>query len=515
MNVNNAIMLGLCCQAGALPATAGQAPEIPEKPNVIFIYADDMGMGMLSCMGQKEFSTPNIDALYRQGTHFSHAYGCMVSAASRASLLTGYNDIRKEKINVSNGGALLLDPATVTEEQVAAIEAAIDSTDVNLPEDDLYLPQVFKKAGYVTCEIGKLEYGWTATRDQMRRHGWDHYYGYLDHVGCHGYYPPFMFEDGRIEMIDGNTHADCAKTRENETPEAFKARWDMTGKAVYSQDLFDSKMLSFINENKDRPFFLFHPSQLPHGPVMIPSVSDQVKDNPRLTQIEKEYASMVIRLDSVVGMLVDEVKRLGIDHKTIFIFASDNGHEIYYMQKGRVNKPWGRYDDWNSVYYSDTHGDVFNGNGGLRGFKRQNSEGGPRIPLIVSWPGVIPAGNEIDGFMSMYDLLPTFADFLGVSLSAEHPKDGISLLPALAEGRPLTKERDIVYSSYQGPAIVSADGYKVRFNHAAQDYDMYNLLADPQERHNIAAEEPERFAALKARLLEACDGDIKKGYCFY
>lgn len=106
--------------------------KVVEKPNVILIYADDMGMGMLSCMGQKEFITPNIDRLFRQGTQFTHAYGCMVSAAARASLLTGYYDVRKEKIKVSGGGALLLDPATVTENDISRIENNIDKNDVIL-----------------------------------------------------------------------------------------------------------------------------------------------------------------------------------------------------------------------------------------------------------------------------------------------------------------------------------------------------------------------------------------------
>ena len=499
----------------SVPSAAQTAKATTDKPNVILVYADDMGMGMLSCLGQRQIMTPNIDRVFRQGTQFTHAYGCMVSAASRASLLTGYSDIRKEKIRVSGGGQLLLDPATVTDKQVAAIEANIDRNDVNLPAGDLYLPQVFKKADYVTGEIGKLEYGWTATRNQMTRHGWDYYYGYLDHVGCHGYYPPFVFENGKVVSINGNTHKDCAKTGEPETDATYAARWNMEGKTVYSQDLFDAKMKEFIRENKDRPFFLFHPSQLPHGPVMIPSVNPQVKDNPNLTQIEKEYASMVLRLDSVVGMLLDEVEVQGIADKTMFIFASDNGHEIYYAKSGRVSKPFGAYDDWNTKYYSDTHGDVFNGNGSLRGFKRQNSEGGPRIPLAMYLPGKIPAGVRCDQFVSMFDLIPTFADMLGVKLSSSYPKDGISILPTIMHGDSIPKKRTIAYSSYQGPAIVSNEGYKVRYNTIAKDYDMYYLLDDPQERKNVAGKYPEKLEELKALLLKACDGNIDKGKCGY
>lgn len=498
-------------------ATMMAQENIPAvRPNVIFIYADDMGMGMLSCLGQKEFRTPNIDKLFSKGVQFTHTYGCMVSAASRASLLTGYNDIRnKDKINVSNGGLLLLEPATYSEREVTSIEARIDQNDKTLPEGDYYLPQIFKQAGYVTAEIGKLEYGWTATRNQMKRHGWDYYYGYLDHVGCHGYYPPFLFENGEIVPVAGNTLKDCGKTMEPETGEAFAARWNMAGKTTYSQDLFDDKMIEFIRTNKDKPFFLFHPSQLPHGPVMIPEVNERVRNNTHLTQIEKEYASMVIRLDDVVGKLMAEVETLGIADKTMFVFASDNGHEIYYAQKGRVNKPFGRYNDWDNRYYSDMHGDVFNGNGSLRGFKRQNSEGGVRVPLAFYLPEILPKGMQVTQYASMYDLIPTFADLLNIELSSQYPKDGLSIWPTITNQMALPHDRTIIYSSYQGPAIVRQDGYKVRYNTFAKDYDMYFLPSDPQERTNIASSQPEIFQELKSLLLEACDGSIDKGRCNY
>ena len=504
----------LGCCALALPGIS-QARHRVEKPNVIFIYADDMGMGMLSCMGQKEFETPNIDHLFHQGTQFDHAYACMVSAASRASLLTGYYDVRKEKVRVSGGGALLFDPATMQPSEIEAVEARIDARDVVLPEGDYYLPQVFQQAGYVTGQIGKLEYGWTATRQQLRRHGWDQYYGYLDHVACHGYYPPYVFENGEIVMIEGNTRKNCAKTLEPETDAAYADRWNREGKQQYAQDLFDTKIKDFIRENKDRPFFLYHPTLLPHGPVMIPEVHPAVKNNPRLTQIEKEYASMVLRLDSVVGMILEEVERQGIAGRTLIVFASDNGHEIYYAQKGRVSKPFGRYNDWNRNYYSAAHGDVFNGNAGMRGFKRLNSDGGIRVPMAVYAPGMFPAGVHCPEFVSICDWIPTFAEILDVPLSEKYRKDGVSIWKTMTKGRSLPAERYIVYSSYYGPAIVTNQGLKVRYNTFAKDYDLYNVLEDPQERKNIASEMPEEFARLKALLIRECDGNIEKGICQY
>ena len=113
----------------------------------------------------------------------------------------------------------------------------------------------------------------------------------------------------------------------------MRERWERNGKAVYSQDLFLDKMLSFIRENKDKPFFLFHPTQLPHGPVAIPAVHPELAANPELTPIEKEYASMIKLLDDHVGIIMNELRDLGLDKNTIIVFAADNGHEIYYSQK--------------------------------------------------------------------------------------------------------------------------------------------------------------------------------------
>lgn len=158
-------------------------------PNIIYIYADDMGMGMLSAYGQQQFTTPNIDRLVQQGTSFSRAYGCMLSAPARASLLTGYHDCHgTDKWNISRGAAFSVSLSDTA--SIAKMEKEINAEDIRLPEGDFYLSQIFKKAGYTTAQIGKLEWGFTATRKQMRDHGWDYYYGYLDHVRCHGFYPP-------------------------------------------------------------------------------------------------------------------------------------------------------------------------------------------------------------------------------------------------------------------------------------------------------------------------------------
>lgn len=487
--------------------------QAQKRMNVIYIYADDMGKGMLSAYGQEQFTTPHIDRLIEQGTSFSNAYGCMLSAPSRASLLTGYHDCHTDKWRITNGAKYMFDVKDTAD--IVTIEEQLDDQDVRLPAGDDYLPQIFKKAGYATAQIGKLEWGFTATRKQMREHGWDYYYGYLDHVRCHGYYPPFLFDNGSIVEIKGNTHRSGGKSIENETDATRRERWDRNGKEVYSQDLFLDKILTYIRENKDRPFFLYHPTQLPHGPVAIPAIHPELAGNPHLTTIEKEYASMIKLLDDNVGVIVAELERLGIADHTIVIFSSDNGHEIYYSQKGRCEKPYRNmstghlFDNFKDKYYSTEGGDVFNGNASMAGLKRSNLEGGIHIPLVFYCKGFIPQGKVSEALVSNYDFLSTMADMLDVPLHAR--KDGQSFLPALLSGKVPQGKRSLFFGSNEGPAIIQSDGWKLRFYLPGNTCELFYLPDDPQERHDLSKEHPERVKQMKALLLKECDGNVENG----
>ncbi|MFB9054804.1 arylsulfatase [Formosa undariae] len=483
------------------------------KPNVILIYADDLGRGLLSVEGQKIIKTPNIDKLAHEGMRYENAYGVMFCAPARASLITGYHDVHGDRWKLTSGGIYKnISSGKMTQEE---IETRLNEKTGPIGDDEVFLPQVFKESGYVTGEVGKLEWGFSVSDRDMKRHGWDYYYGFLDHVRCHGFYPPFLFENGNLVNIEGNTRADSGKTIERETEKAFADRWDMEGKAQYSQNIFLEKILGFIRENKDKPFFLYHPTQLPHGPVSIPEVAEEYKNDERLTQIEKEYASMVKMLDDHVGIIMDELKTLGIDDNTIVIFTGDNGHEIYYTEEGRIVKPTRNmqtgeaFDEINTKYYSDIAGDVFDGNDGMAGLKRTNWEGGVRVPLIARWPGKIKAGVTSNQLVANYDLMATFADLTGFSLPED--KDGISYLPNLlgSEGE---AHDYVVYSSFFGPSIVTKEGWKLR--HYAKDniFQLYNLRDDYKEEHNIIDSNKEKAEQLKQILIDECNGDLSNGW---
>ncbi|MFV0607059.1 MAG: sulfatase-like hydrolase/transferase [Niabella sp.] len=485
------------------------------KPNIIFIMADDLGAGMLSYYGQQYFSTPHIDRLGKKGIVFENAYASTYCAPSRASFLTGYSDCRKGRYVLTQAGIYrqtAMGKLTDAEAQQAVDEAIGKEPDVQ------HLPQMFKKAGYVTGQIGKLDYGFATTEKQLTNHGWDYHYGYYDHEQCHGFYPMFQHENGKRIEIPGNTHSDAAKTGEwgCDSMEERK-RWDMTGKKVYSQDMFLQKILAFVRTNKDKPFFLYHSTQLPHGPVAIPAIHPGLALQKNLTDIEKAYASMVKRLDNDIGVIQQELEQLGIAENTIIIFSSDNGHEIYTAYKGRIEKPIKNmqtgesFNDVTNKYYSETGGDVFNGNNGMAGLKTSNWNGGVKVPLFIYWPKKFKTGIISKKLVTNYDFFTTMAQMLHVSIKEK--KDGISYLSELEkDSRPNTKKkRSIAFASFMGPALVRSDGWKLRYFASKQLYQLYYLPNDYKEANDMSAQYPAKVAEMKAILLEKCDGDIKNG----
>jgi len=482
------------------------------KPNIIYIYADDLGRGMLSCYGQKLFKTPNIDRLAAEGMRFEHAHGCAVCAPARASLLTGYHDCHAGAWSYTTGGVYKnISRGQMTYDEVREL---VNNTSFNERADEEFLATLARKAGYVTGQVGKLEWGFSTTPERLARHGWDYHYGYYDHVRCHGFYPPFLFEDGRRVDIAGNTDIDCGRTpNSSECPENLAKRRDLTGKAVYSQDLFNEKIDAFIRNNADGPFFLYHPSQLPHGPISVPEIHPGVRDVEGITEYEKEYASMVLRLDDTVGMILNTLEELGILDSTMIIFAADNGHEVYYKEEGRCHHRWdlaGReFDNITYHYTSLRGGDVFNGNDGFSGKKLASLEGGTRIPFIVRWSAIAEKGTVSEHLLANYDTMPSLAELMGVECPSW--KDGLSFLPVL-RGKPAREHDSVVFAGRLGPALVTPDGWKVRFINSKRLFQLFYLPDDRQEENNLAGQHPGKLRELATKMLKACDGNFYHGF---
>ena len=492
----------------------GQMDKPVAKPNIILIYADDLGIGLLGHEGQEIIKTPNIDRLAAEGLRFQRAYSNMLCAPARASLLTGLTDTHANSFEITNGG--FYTKIGSKQKSSAEVQKTVNEKLSPIPYDQVFLGEVAKSAGYVTAEVGKLEWGFSATDKQMKRHGWDYYFGYLDHQRAHGFYPPFLFENGELVEIEGNTLLNSGKSGEPETAGTFKERWDMEGKKQYSQTLFMDKVMSFISENRDQPFFLYFPTQLPHGPVSIPAVHPDFENDERLTQIEKEYASMVKLLDDNVGQILQILEDLGMDGNTLVIFTADNGHEIYYSQAGRTLKPYTnmqtgqRFDDYERKYYSELAGDVFNGNGGRAGMKRSNLQGGINVPLLIRWPEKIEKGRTSERLVANYDILPTIAELVGYS--KDFKTDGLSFYNEILDKANENMHDFVVYSSFIGPTLITNDGWKIRTHLGKEAVELFYLPDDFREENDLSEKFPEKLRELKDKLLKSCDGDLKNGH---
>lgn len=487
-----------------------------ETPNVVFIYADDLGRGLLSCEGQKIIKTPNIDKLSKHGVRFENVYGCMFCSPARASLLTGYHDLQKNKWKLTRGGYYknLSNDSTLSH---AMIQGALDAQYGDIPDDEIFLAEVFKKAGYVTAQVGKLDWGFSTTHNLLKRGGWDYYYGYYDHVRCHGFYPPFLFENGEQILIHGNTEANCGKTHEYDENGGYEHRWKKEGRAVYSQNIFKDKIIAFIREHKNEKFFIYHPTQLPHGPTAIPEIHQDFVNNPDLTEIEKAYASMVKMLDDHVGCIVQELEDLDILDNTIIIFSSDNGHELYYPSKGKTLKSTKKnfltgepLDDIITKYYSENAVDIFNGNDGMAGLKRSNWEGGVRVPLYYYWKGHFEGGRNSDQLVANYDMMATFAELLNIELpEGKHSK---SYLPELLAEENKNSREYTVYASFMGAALVTNDGWKLRHYAPKDVFQLYYLPDDYKEENDLVEQYSAKYQELKKKLLNECNNDLSVGY---
>ena len=224
---------------------------------------------------------------------------------------------------------------------------------------------------------------------------------------------------------------------------------------------------------------------------------------------------MILKLDETVGIILDELEQLGIDDRTMIVLTSDNGHEVYYRQEGRTT---GRqrslngepFDDITTKFYTETGGDVFNGNDGMAGLKFSSWEGGTRIPYIVRFPDNVAPNSVSDHMLANYDFMTTLTDLIGVDVP--QAKDGISFLPTLLEQHEDQEIHEwIVYASRLGPALVTADGWKLRHINRTDSFQLYDLSNDYREEYDISTEHPDIVKRLSKVLLNACDGDYQHG----
>lgn len=443
---------------------SGQQTPSNAKPNIVFIMADDLGYGDLSCYGQKRFSTPNIDRLAQQGMRFTSFYaGSTVCAPSRSTLLTGlhtgHTPIRGNKEVQPEG-------------------------QWPLPDSSFTLAEYLKTLGYTTGAFGKWGLGAPGSAGDPIRQGFDVFYGYNCQRLAHNYYPDHLWSNNQKVLLSGNADG-------------------LNGQ--YAPDLIHEQAIEFIRDNQSGPFFLYYPTTIPHAELLIPDSlliryrdqflpeksyqgvdsGDHFREGAYGSQTEchAAFAAMVTHLDNQVGDIVRIIDELGLGSNTIIFFTSDNGPHL----EGGADP------------------DYFDSNGPYRGYKRDLTEGGIRVPMIVRWTGRIKPGTESDLPLAFWDILPTVAALNQSSFGG----DGISFVPALTGQGEQSVHTNLYWEFHEmkGRVAIRQGNWKLIRNDLTADtpgsWELYDLSTDPGETQNVADGHPDVVRDLEAQIAAA------------
>ncbi|MDF1849231.1 MAG: arylsulfatase [Verrucomicrobiales bacterium] len=436
-----------------------QVASAKDSPNVIYILADDLGYGDLSCYGQEKLQTPHIDRLASEGLRFTaHYSGNTVCTPSRAVLMTG-----QHSGNCYVRGNLK-----------GEVGAALD------PEMTV-LPELFKAAGYATGAFGKWGLGHTHVEGSPNplTHGFDEFAGWKSQTIAHTYYPTTWVVNGKELPLEEGT---------------------------YVHDLIMEKAFEFIEKNakSDTPFFCYIPTAVPHAAMHAPAELHEKwrKKFPKFDNKIGKYgaggepcpdvqnpiagfAAMMENFDNQVGRILAQLEELGIDENTVVMFTSDNGA---HKEGGHDPKFW-------------------RSSGGLRGHKRDMHEGGIRAPMLARWPGTIAAGTTTDHISSFQDVLPTVAELLGQGIPEQN--DGISFLATLQGKTEEQKQHDYLYWEFCQGADQKIHSQAVRkenwkaFRQRGKKLELYDLAKDPFEKNDLASLFPDEVKAMVERMEEA------------
>ncbi len=422
-------------------------PATPEKPNIIFIMADDLGYGDLGAYGQLVIQTPHLDRMALEGMRFTQAYaGSTVCAPSRCALMTGLHT--GHAFIRGNGG-------------------------LSLPDEAVTVAEVLQSAGYATAMFGKWGLGSEGTAGIPNRQGFDEFFGYLDQMHAHTYYPEYLWRNQERFPLEGNV--------ESERNVAIE-------RAQYSHDLFTMEALNFIDAHREDPFFLYLPYTIPHANnerakgdgMEVPDFGAYANES--WPEAQKGHAAMISRLDRDVGRIMESLKTLGIDKKTLVIFTSDNGPH----REGGADP------------------EFFDSSGPLRGYKRSLYEGGIRVPAIARWPGVIEAASVSDHRWAFWDVLPTLAELGRAQAPADI--DGISFLPTLLGESYRQSEHEYLYWEFHAGDFLQGvrwGDWKAVRSRRTGSLELFNLSVDPGEGVDASQKNSEILEKLERFMEEA------------
>ncbi len=399
------------------------------RPNIVIIITDDQGHGDLASRGNPYVKTPHLDRLYEEAVRFSNYHVSTTCAPSRGALMTGRHPNRINVYHTITGRSLVYG-------------------------DERMLPQVLAENGYVNGMFGKWHLGDNYPfRPEDRgfhevvRHGGGGMYQGPDYWG-NDYFDDTLWHNGEPEAYEG-----------------------------YCTDVFFEEAMSFIEDNKDNPFFAYISTNAPHAPLNLPEeYFDLYKDHPDLPESAERFYGMITNIDDNVKRLDEKLSELGLRENTIFIFTTDNG------------SAWGR-----RVY-----------GGGLREGKGSVYEGGHRVPFFVRWPeGNLIGGRDDDRLVSHYDLLPTFVDLLGLDFTPVKPLDGVSFASLLRDENAQWPNRTLLVDTQRLQNLVKYKNYSVMDERwrLVNGKELYDVTVDLAQTKNLIEDYPE----VAGRLAEGYD----------
>lgn len=426
----------------ALVIVALAAPVVTaDQPNVVLIMTDDQGYGDLGCHGNPILKTPNLDALYRESIRFTDFHVSPFCTPTRAALLTGNHPGITGAYRTSSGRTMM-------------------------HRDEKTLANLFGDNGYATGMVGKWHLGDNAPHRPQDR-------GFQDVVWhrCGGV--------GQASDYWGNDYFDDTYER-NGTFEKFEG---------YCTDVWFREGIRFIEANQDKPFFLYLPTNAPHGPYHVPEEWAQPYVGNK-TVANANFYGMIANIDHNVGLLRRRLSELGLAENTILIFMTDNGTAAGGQFDGLDSEPLVGY------------------NAGMRGKKASVFDGGHRVPFFIHWPrGGLNGGRDIETLAAHIDVLPTLADLCDIPVPDDYQPDGISLKPLLDESdQPWARDHHVVqYHGGPGGNTLPSKPYEYTVvmterwrlvNSNGQS--LYDIQADPAQRDDVAEQHPEVVAQLRA-----------------
>ena len=435
-----------------------EASSSQPKPNLIFIMADDLGYGDLGCYGQKLIKTPRLDQMAKEGMKFTRFYsGSTVCAPSRSVLMTGQH-MGHTHVRGNAGG---------------------DMSRQSLRDIDLTVAEKLKETGYKTALIGKWGLGEVGQEGYPLKQGFDYFYGYLNQVHAHNFYPEFLWRNQKKHVLKNVVKPVADK------PRAGFMGGAATKRVEYSHDLFTTEALTWIKANKENPFFLYLPLTIPHanneGTLMfgdgaeVPDYGIYEKEN--WSKQDKGQAAMITRMDRDVGRLLDLLKELKIEENTLVMFTSDNGPHNEAGHNPELFKPAGP----------------------LRGMKRTLTEGGIRVPTLAWWPNTIEPSSTSDQPFYFGDLMATACDMSQSDMPLQ--TDSLSFLPTLKGKAEEQKRHKFLYWEFYErtfrQAVVMEEWKLIRSGMDNQRLELYDLKNDIHEDVNLIKKQP----AVAQRML--------------